>query len=270
MSKQEELDLFLVRADELIESKYIVADIKIVNLLKSIASSETLLAVFKNCLTDFDFEAAKKKYFVKSEFLSDEKGEFILPDSSRELLAFIFCVLVSIDLKEIELSEFIRKFFYEDGSFSAGYQTFVNAMIKPFRNTVKSIMESVIDGKIQDPVDALCEEEERQKREKELKEREERLEKETSVKTYGESLSALRKILLRDKLKVRQSGLKEKEKEELTLVIDMLANVIESNDKDAVVYAAVAYKYAAKAHKLLFFGRTGKVGKLLKDVINGL
>ena len=77
MSKQEELDLFLVRADELIESKYIVADIKIVNLLKSIASSETLLAVFKNCLTDFDFEAAKKKYFVKSEFLSDEKGEFI-------------------------------------------------------------------------------------------------------------------------------------------------------------------------------------------------
>ena len=50
----------------------------------------------------------------------------------------------------------------------------------------------------------------------------------------------------------------------------MLANVIESNDKDAVVYASVAYKYAAKAHTLLFFGRTGKVGKLLKDVINGL
>ena len=68
MSKQEELDLFLVRADELIESKYIVADIKIVNLLKSIASSETLLAVFKNCLTDFDFEGRKRRIYLTRFF----------------------------------------------------------------------------------------------------------------------------------------------------------------------------------------------------------
>ena len=165
MDKTEELNTFLARADELIESKYIVADIKIVNLLKSIASSETLLAIFKNCLTDFDFEDAKKKYLVKSEYLSSEKGEFILPDSSREILAFIFCVLMAIDAKEIELSDFIKKYFYEDGSYSAGFATFVNAMIKPFRNTVKSITESVIEGKIQDPIEALSEEEERRKRE---------------------------------------------------------------------------------------------------------
>ncbi len=271
MDKTEELNTFLARADELIESKYIVADIKIVNLLKSIASSETLLAIFKNCLTDFDFEDAKKKYLVKSEYLSSEKGEFILPDSSREILAFIFCVLMAIDAKEIDLSDFYKKiFFYEDGSYSAGYATFVNAMIKPFRNTVKSITESVIEGKIQDPIEALSEEEERRKREKEQKEREERLEKETSLKAYGESLSELRKILLADKLKVKESGLKDEAKDEMILIIDMLANVIESNDKDAVNYAFVAYKFAVRTHKLLFFGREKKVKSLIKDVINGL
>lgn len=270
MSKTEELDLFIARADELIESKYIVADVKIVNLLKSIAQSETLLAIFKNCLSDFDFEAAKKKYLVKSEYLSDEKGEFILPDASRELLAFVFCVLVGIDAKDIELADFIKKYFYADGSCSAGYQAFVTAMIKPFKNTVKSIMDSVIEGTIQDPVDALNEEEVRVRQEKEQKEREERLQKETSLKSYGESLAALRKILLADKLKVKNSRLSEQQKDELTLVIDMLANVIESNDKDAVTYAYVAYKYVVKAHSMLFFGRNRKVSKLIKDVINGI
>lgn len=270
MNKKEELDLFLARADELIESKYIVADIKIVNLLKTIAASETLLAVFKNCLLNFNFEEAKRKYLVKNEYLSGDKGEFVLPDSSRELLAFIFCILVAVDSKEINLSDFLKKFFYEDGSYSAGYATFINAMIKPFKNTVKVVMESVIGGKIQDPIDALTEEEERKRAEKERIEREECLEKETSLKAYGESLNALRKILLTDKLKVKESKLKPEVAEEVTLVIDMLANVIESNDKDAVIYAYVAYKYVAKAHKILFFGRLKKVNKLIKDVINGL
>ena len=38
MTIREELDAFIERADELIDSKYILADIKIVNLLKAIAS----------------------------------------------------------------------------------------------------------------------------------------------------------------------------------------------------------------------------------------
>ena len=34
MTKREELDLFVIRINEFIDSKYILADIKIVNLLK--------------------------------------------------------------------------------------------------------------------------------------------------------------------------------------------------------------------------------------------
>ena len=72
MTKKEELELFLERADEFINSKYILADVKIINLLKSIAQSETLLAIFKNCLTDFDYQQAKKKYLVKSMWFLPE------------------------------------------------------------------------------------------------------------------------------------------------------------------------------------------------------
>ncbi len=269
MSKREELDIFLRRADELIDSKYILADVKIVNLLKTIASSDTLLALFKNCLTGFDYEEAQNKYFTKSSFMED-KGEFVLPSTSRELLAFIFNILVDLDAGNIVLGDFLDKYFYVDGSSYSSYALFINSMIKPFRNSVKMLMESVIDGRLQDPVDAFREEEE--KREKELKEaeEEEQREKERSKKAYGDSLKKLRDILLADKKKVKESKLDEEEKENLILLIDMLANVIDSTDKDAIHYAYLAYKYAIKSHPVLFFKREKATAKLVKDVLNEL
>ena len=270
MEKREELNLFLERCGELIDSKYILADVKIANLLKSIALSETLLALFKNCLIDFDFEDAKTKYLVKSQFLSSDKGEFILPPNSKELLAFIFNVLVDIDAKRIDMGNFINKYFFVDGSFSSAYDAFVTAMIKPFKNSVKMFMESVIDGKLQDPIEAFVEEENR--RAKEEKEREEQVQKEKELlaKSYGASVKAIKEILLEDKQKIRASKLKESVKEEILLVIDMLANVIESEDKDAVIYAFISYKYVAKSKKLIFMGRIKKVQKLLQDVLNAI
>lgn len=269
MTKREELDAFLLRANELIESKYILADIKIVNLLKSIAASDTIIALFKNCLTDFDYYKASKEYLVKSS-VADGKGEFITPASSKELLAFIFNVLMDIDSGKIKLADFIDVYFYEDGSMYAGYQAFIKAMIVPFRNSVKVLMESVIEGKLQDPVEALTEEEEKKNRLKEEEKFNEKREKELAEKNVGGAIKELKNILLEDKKKIKAKKLSESEKNGLLLVVDMLGSVIDSNDKDAVEYAFVAYRYAAKAHKLLFFNRIKKVERLIKGILNGL
>ena len=195
-------------------------------MLKVIAGSETLLALFKNCLTDFDYLLATKKYLVKNQHLSSDKGEFVLPPNSRELLAFIFSVLVDIDSKRIEFIEFLNKYFFVDGSCSAAYDSFITAMIKPFKNTVKMLMESVIDGKLQDPIEALTEEEERRAREEQEKEQAERRERELLKKAYGASIKAIKDILLEDKQKVKAKNYSESEKNNLILVIDMLANEI--------------------------------------------
>ena len=192
MTKREELDLFLERAQEFIDSKYILADIKIVNLLKAIANSETLIAIFKNCLADFDRESAEKKYLVKSPYLSTDKGEFVLPQSSKELLAFTFSILVDIDAKRIEMSGFLNKYFYVDGSFASGYDAFINAMIRPFVKAVKVLMDSVIEGKLQDPVEAICQLE--NQKAKQLAEEEERVEKEKRLaqKVYGDNVKKIK------------------------------------------------------------------------------
>ena len=270
MDKNAELNLFLQKADELIDSKYIIADIKIVGLLKAIASSDTLVAIFKNCMTGFDYTEAQQKYLVKSKYLAEDKGEFVLPSSSRELLAFIFSILVDIDAKRIDFARFLNKYFYEDGSCSAGYTAFLNSMIKPFKNSVKMLMESVIDGKLQDPVEALVEAEERRNTQEKEEAEKDRKEKELAKKAYGKSVKAIRDILLEDKTKVKKSHLKIGVREDLVLIIDMLANAISSEDKDSIVYAFTAYKYAIRSKKIMFFGREKKVGNYLKDVLRGI
>ena len=270
MDRNEELALFTLKADELIDSKYIIADIKIVGLLKAIAASDTLIAIFKNCLTGFDYPSAKEKYLVKSKYLAEGKGEFVLPSSSRELLAFVFSVLADIEAKRIDFPQFINKYFYEDGSFSAGYTAFLNSMIKPFKNSVKMIMESVIEGKLQDPVEAFTEEEKRRNLMEQAAAEEKRKEKELSEKTYGESVKAILKILLEDKTKVKNSKLPTDVKEEFILIIDMFANALDAADKDGIIYAFLAYKYATKSKRFMFCGRAKKVGNYLQDVLNGL
>ena len=132
------------------------------------------------------------------------------------------------------------------------------------------LMESVIDGKLQDPLEAFLEEEERKKAQEQAALEERKREKELSKKSYGESVKSIREILLKDKTKVRNSKLKDEIKEEYILVIDMLANAVEEADKDGIRYAFIAYKFAVKSKVFMFFGRAKKVARLLKDVINEL
>lgn len=267
MTKQEELSLFLEKADELISSKYILAEIKIVNLLKAVSVSETILAIFKSCLTDYDIDGARKKYLAPSKYHMEGKGEFILPESSKDILALVFSILVDIDAKRIDFAEFLSKYFYEDGSYSASYSAFINSMIKPFVNSMKVLMESVLSGNVQDPVEAVFEEEKRRAELKLEAEKREKEEAELLKKSYGKSVQEIKKILLANKAKIKDSRLKDDVKEELTLIVDMLANVIDSEDKDAIYYAFVAYKYASKAHKLIFFNKVRKIRKYLEVVL---
>jgi len=269
VNKREELDLFLERANELIDSTYILADVKIAGLLKSIASSDTMVAIFKNCLSGFDYYGAQKKYLVPSKYVKD-KGEFLLPQNSRELLAFIFTLLADIDGNRTSLGDFINKYFFEDGSFASGYSAFTNAVIKPFKNSVKMLMESVIEGKLQDPVEAIVEKEEKLAKEKEESERNKIKEQELSKKAYGNSIKTVKELLFADKQKIKNSKLLVVDKKDMTLVVDMLANVIESEDKDAIEYAFVAYKYLAKSKKCMFRGRIKALSSEIRNIVNGI
>lgn len=266
MTKREELNAFIARADEFLDSKYILANVKLVNLLKTIAASETLMAIFKSCLTDFNYIAAKEKYLVKNE-INEGKGEFVFPTSSRDFLALTFSLLIDIDGGKIDLGDFIDKYFYENGSLFEGYAAFLKTVVKPFKSMVVSLMDSVIEGRIQDPVEAVMQEENKRKEEKEREELKAKKQKELSSKTIADSVKAVKAMLNEDKKKIADGSMSLEEKTEANLIIDMLNNVIETGEKEAITYAFVSYKYLCKAYIFKFRGRMKAVEVEIQKII---
>ena len=206
---------------------------------------------------------------MQSKYSSD-KGEFICPENIGELISLVFGILVDIDAKRLDFSLLLDKYFYVNGSLFESYNAFLEQMIKPFSAAVKSVMEKVIDGAVEDPIDAVVREEERKNQEREQEKERQLKEKELSLKSYGDSIKALKELLLADKTKIKESKLKDDEKYDMTLITDTLANVIESEDKDAIDYAYAAYKFMIKAHPLMFLGRAKNTEKLVKVITDAI
>jgi hypothetical protein len=252
MNIKDELHLFLLKTDELLTSKYILAEIKIVGVLKAIASSKTIMDVVRGSLKNFDIDFAKDKYLVRSSYDSS-RGEFVMPENSGDMIALAFSLLMAVDSKELELGEFLKEYFYADGSLFASYNEFLTKVIKPFRNTVKVITEAIIDGKI-----TICEPN-KNVNSKTLSE-------ETSVNKTG--VVEVVNFLKTDKANALSSKLDEEVITEAITVIDGFLSAIDKVERTRVKELLVAYKYLAKSHKKLKFNYEElieklKVGKML-------
>ncbi len=132
-----QIDLFLRKCDEVMQSRFIIADTKIGELLKSIASSDLLYAFFREITKDFDYFAACRECMGEAD--ASGRRTLRLPQDPEKRLAFIFCLLVEFDNKTLDLGDFLREFFYGDGSVYEGFYAFSNQVIKPFKNTVKAL-----------------------------------------------------------------------------------------------------------------------------------
>lgn len=137
MEKYAQLERFFTAADELITGKFILADTKIGELLKAVAASDELTQLFAAATEGYDYPAAKRAYLCPPDGRGVARGEAYLPDDRGEVLAFVFCLLAEIDAGKLKLGDFLLRYFYEDGSYTASYERFVNKMIKPFRDIVR-------------------------------------------------------------------------------------------------------------------------------------
>lgn len=141
--KSVKIQRFFTACDELITGKYILADTKIGELLRSVATCEELTGLFAAVTDGFDYPAAKKAYLRTSETTRASRGEVYLPSDRGEMLAFVFCLLVEFDNGAMRLGDFLLRYFYEDGSYTASYALFVERIIRPFRDIVRSCFPDI-------------------------------------------------------------------------------------------------------------------------------
>lgn len=137
------LKRFFTACDELITGKFILADTKIGELLRSIATSEDLTRLFAAVTDGFDYPAAKKAYLKFPVKGGAMRGEAYLPAERTELLAFVFCLLVEFDSGAVKFNDFLLRYFYEDGSYTASYGLFADRVIRPFRDIVRECFPAV-------------------------------------------------------------------------------------------------------------------------------
>ena len=132
----EKLRRFFNACDELVEGNYTSAEWKISEVLKAIAGSHSLTQIFSHVTSDFDYITAKRK-FLRAPSNGSTRGEAYLPTARDEILAFVFCLFVEFDGGSMNFGDFLLRYFYEDGSYTASYAHFASRVIRPFRDIVR-------------------------------------------------------------------------------------------------------------------------------------
>lgn len=122
---------FTSSCEEFTSGKFIFAINKITKILKSISNCNELYDLFAECLKDFNYS---KELSHAKQKLPTKKGEFIIPQDDKTLIALVFCMLVDIEEGKIDLKALVDDYFY-DGEHDE-FVNFANALILPFKNAV--------------------------------------------------------------------------------------------------------------------------------------
>ena len=125
---------FITACDELIAGSYRDAEEKISEVLKCLAASEDLTGLFSAVTEEFDY-AASKSYYLRET--SERRGTAYLPTGRVDALAFVFCLLAEIDAGAMRFNDFLLRYFYVDGSYTASFSLFADRIMRPFRDIVK-------------------------------------------------------------------------------------------------------------------------------------
>ena len=124
---------FINACNELVDGKFILADIKISKILKAISESDDVYNLIEESMINYDFDTEFAKC-VTQDGSGQEK--FILPAEEDKIIPLVFCLLVEIDSKRINFNDFIKAQYTLATNQNEEYNCFAKTIIIPFRNAV--------------------------------------------------------------------------------------------------------------------------------------
>lgn len=124
---------FISACNELVNGKFILADIKISKILRAISESTDIYNLIAENMINYDFDKEFAKAVVK-----DSQGieKFVLPEEDEKIIPLVFCLLVELDSKRINFNDFIKAQFPLATNQNEEYVAFAKTIIIPFRNAV--------------------------------------------------------------------------------------------------------------------------------------
>ena len=131
--KMEDIEAFVAACDNMINSKYILVDKRLGDVLKSIAGTRPVFNLISECMVGFNFER-------EFNIAISERREFKVPEESHKTIAFVFCLLNLLDDKKLNFNQFLNKYFANDAENLGPYATFCNQVVKVFKNAIVALL----------------------------------------------------------------------------------------------------------------------------------
>ncbi|MCL2556474.1 MAG: hypothetical protein FWE03_05640 [Firmicutes bacterium] len=128
-SSDTKVNEFKTACDNLLNSQYILADVKITALLEAIAVSKTIYDLFDEILVDFDYKETAKNFMSNS---------FKLPEEPKAIACLVFCMLLDMDKKIIDLNDFLLM--VQKGDINVAYEMFLEKIISPFKTSISYLL----------------------------------------------------------------------------------------------------------------------------------
>lgn len=145
-STKAQVENFLSKCEEMKYCKFIVAPTKISDLLKCIVNSRELYGLFDAVTGNFDYPTVKSNCLVTITNSAYERSYVNLPQTTGQVLAFIFCLFMEFENNTLNFNDFLRRYFPEDGSYVASYRAFCSVIIKSLQDAVAQVYESELNS----------------------------------------------------------------------------------------------------------------------------
>lgn len=116
--------------DELINGKFILSEYKIAKILKDIGESKEVYKLLAECMQNFNFD----REFSRAEITLPRK-KFVLPEEPEKILPFVFCLLMEINNKKLDLNSFLNEYYSDEEGVDPFFK-FASETVKPFRNII--------------------------------------------------------------------------------------------------------------------------------------
>ena len=135
--ERENLVGFFNACNEMIEGRFILSDTKVSNILKSVVKSEILYKLYSDCMSGFRF--AKTLEYCKASN-PNNGGYFQMPSEEKDIVAFVTCLLLEVDKRNINLQTFVTDNFYSADGYNISYNNFAITILMAYKSAVKSLI----------------------------------------------------------------------------------------------------------------------------------
>ena len=136
---------FFNACNEMVEGRFILSDTKVSNILKSVVKSETLYKLYSDCMVGFKF--VRTLDFCKASN-PNNGGYFQMPQEDKDIVAFVTCLLLEVDKRNINLQTFVTDNFYSADGYNISYNNFALTVLVAYKTAVKNLLGIDDNGKL--------------------------------------------------------------------------------------------------------------------------